>query len=99
MFRLSSRISLNLSNTHGADSCTAIDFGFGGLGDPITKWASVADGQDVDDVITYANGPLTLIVIPEPTTLVFLCVAAGLGALRASRKARQLAAGTGPRKK
>jgi len=88
---------LNLANTDNSNFGMVLHFGFGTdpITDPLQKWASAAEADGVDDVITYANGPLTLIVMPEPTTLVFLCVAAGLGALRASRKARQLAAGTG----
>ncbi|MCH8242539.1 MAG: hypothetical protein IH897_08015, partial [Planctomycetes bacterium] len=79
---------LNLANTNDSNFGMVLDFGFGGLDDPVTKWASAAQGQGVDDIITYANGPLTLIVVPEPATLVYLGVATGLGVARAARRAR-----------
>lgn len=63
-----------------------LDFGFGtGPGDEVTKWASAAQDQLIDGVITYANGPLTLTVIPEPATLILL----GLGGLAALRRRRK----------
>lgn len=71
---------LNLANTDNSDFGMVLDFGFGGDGDPITKWASAAEGEGVDDVITYANGPLKTICIPEPVTLILL----GLGGLAAA---------------
>ena len=76
---------LNLANTHDTNFGAVIDSGFGGLGDPITKWASAAEGVGVDGPITYETGPLTLIVIPEPATLILLCFG-GLAALRCRRK-------------
>lgn len=76
---------LNLANTHDTNFGAVIDFGFGGLGDPITKWASAAEGVGVDGPITYETGPLTLIVIPEPATLILLGLG-GLAVLRHRRK-------------
>ncbi|MCH7995210.1 MAG: hypothetical protein IIB57_12315, partial [Planctomycetes bacterium] len=53
---------LNLPNTDDSNAGMVLDFGFGSESDPIMKWASALLGQGVDDVITYANGPLTLSV-------------------------------------
>ena len=77
---------LNLANTDDSNFGMVLEFGFGGFDDPVTKWASAADGQFVDDVITYANGPLMLTVIPEPATLLFLAPAAALLAIRRSAR-------------
>ena len=49
---------LNLANTDDSNFGMVPEFGFGGFDDPITKRASAVDGQGVDDVIIYANGPL-----------------------------------------
>ncbi len=77
---------LNLANTNDLSSGMVQDFGFGqGAGDPVTKWASAAGG---DDVIAYANGPLTLTVVPEPSTALLL--ASALVAMAAGRRRRAL---------
>ncbi|MCH9033740.1 MAG: hypothetical protein IID42_04470 [Planctomycetes bacterium] len=57
---------LNLPNTDDSNAGMVLDFGFGSESDPIMKWASALLGQGVDDVITYANGPLTLSVVGCP---------------------------------
>ena len=89
---------LNLGNTDDSNGGMVLDFGFGFEDDPVTKWASAAQSPIVDDAITYAHGPLRLIV-PEPTTLVILGVATCLGVARTARRARQRDIGTRPQKK
>ena len=82
---------LNLANTDNSSFGMALDFGFGTEGDPVTKWASAAQGDGVDDVIVYdptrghLDNGLTLTVIPEPATLILL----GLGGLAALRRRRK----------
>ena len=76
---------LNLANTDDANLGMIIDFGFGTEGDPVLKWGSASESPLVNDSITYANGPLTLTVIPEPATLILL----GLGGLAALRRRRK----------
>ena len=63
---------LNLAITDDATFGMVLDVGNGLADDPIAKFASAAQGEAVDGPITYATGPLTLSVIPEPGSLLTL---------------------------
>lgn len=74
--------------TPSVNNGMVFDFGFGGgPEDPVTKWASAPQdgrGGNPDLLISYARGPLSLTVIPEPATLVLL----GLGGIAVLRRRR-----------
>ncbi len=78
---------LNLPQTDNVNDGLTIGFGFGvAANDPYTIWSSASADSKADGSIEYSSqsGPVTFVVVPEPTTLILL----GLGALVLFRKRR-----------